>query len=320
MATAANPFLSRLGFAAGDRVAILHADDVGMCPATVPAFAELIAAGALSSGSLMVPCPAFPAAAALCRSQPQPPQMDLGVHLTLNSEWETYRWGPLTPAAGLRDGEGFFPRDREVVGEADPAALTAEVAAELAAQLDAALAAGVDVTHLDAHMFAALQPRLLSAYLALARERRLPALVWRPGPAMPTLAEGNAMAAAAEAWAAEGFPVADHVAYLPLGASAHWPSDHPADWRQKRWEEAKAIFDAFPPGLTHFLIHPACDDPELRGLARDWRARVADYELFRSGRPREYLRGLGVTVVGYREVREGLRGQGKNTDTRTDRD
>ena len=237
------------------------------------------------------------------------PQADLGVHLTLNSEWETYRWGPLSPAgprSGLRDGEGFFPREREAVGEADPEA----VAVELAAQLDAALAAGVDVTHLDAHMFAALQPRLLPAYLALARERRLPALAWRPGPATPSLAEGNAVAAAVEAWAAEGFPVADHVAYLPLGASAGWRSDHPADWRQKRWEEAKAIFDAFPPGLTHFLIHPACDDPELRGLARDWRARVADYELFRSGRPREYLRGLGVEVIGYRELRAGLKEHG----------
>lgn len=311
MATAANPFLSRLGFAAGDRVAILHADDVGMCPATVPAFARLIAEGNLSSGSLMVPCPAFSAAAALGRSHPD---IDLGVHLTLNSEWAAYRWGPLT-SAGPRDGEGFFPREREAVGEADPEA----VAAELAAQLDAALAAGVDVTHLDAHMFAALQPRLLPAYLALARERRLPALVWRPGPAQPALSEGDANRAAVAAWEAEGFPVADHVAYLPLGASAQWTSDDPADWREPRWAEAKAIFDAFPPGLTHFLIHPACDDPELRGLARDWRARVADYELFRSGRPREYLRGLGVEVIGYREVRAGL-GEGKNTDTRTDRD
>ena len=301
MATAANPVLSRLGFAAGDRVAILHADDVGMCPATVPAFAELIAAGALSSGSLMVPCPAFPEAAEFARGQPE---ADLGVHLTLNSEWAAYRWGPLTAAPGLRDGEGFFPREREAVEECDPA----EVAAELAAQLDAALAAGVDVTHLDAHMFAALQPRLLPTYLALARERRLPALVWRPGPAQPPLAEGEANAAAIAAWEAEGFPVADHAAYLPLGASASWTSDDPADWREPRWEEAKAIFDAFPPGLTHFLIHPACDAPELRALARDWRARVADYELFRSGRPREYLRAVGVEVIGYREVRAGLRG------------
>jgi chitin disaccharide deacetylase len=305
MATAANPFLTRLGFAAGDRVAILHADDVGMCPATLPAFAELIAEGALSSGSLMVPCPAFPQAAVFARSHPSHPQVDLGVHLTLNSEWATYRWGPLSPAgasSGLRDAEGFFPREREAVGEADPKA----VAAELAAQLDAALAAGFDITHLDAHMFAALQPRLLPTYLALARERRLPALVWRPGPALPALSKGDANAAAVAAWAAEGFPVADHVAYLPLGASAAWTSDDPSDWRQSRWEEAKAIFDAFPPGLTHFLIHPACDDPELRALARDWRARIADYELFRSGRPREYLRAVGVEVIGYREVRAGL--------------
>jgi predicted glycoside hydrolase/deacetylase ChbG (UPF0249 family) len=309
MAAAANPVLSRLGFAAGDRVAILHADDVGMCPATVPAFAELIAAGAISSGSLMAPCPSFPEAAAFCRARPQ---ADAGVHLTLNSEWETDRWRPLSPAppeSGLRDGEGCFPRQREAVGEGtDPVAVLAAVAAELAAQLDRALAAGVDVTHLDAHMFSALQPRLLPAYLALARRRRLPALVWRPGPAMPRMPEGNATAAAVEAWAAEGFPVADHVAFLPLGASAGWTSDRPADWREARWAEAKAVFDAFPPGLTHFLIHPARDEPPLRVLARDWRARVADYELFRGGRPRDYLRERGVTVIGYRELREGLGG------------
>jgi len=304
---AANPFLLRLGFASGDRVVILHADDVGMCPATVPAFAELISAGAISSGSLMVPGPAFRQAAAFCRSHPQ---ADAGVHLTLNSEWETYRWGPLSPAppaAGLRDGEGFFPRAREAVGAA---ASPAAAASELAAQLDCALAAGIDVTHLDAHMFSALQPRLLPGYLALARARRLPALVWRPGPATPRLPEGEAMAEQAEAWREEGFPVADHVAFLPLGVSVDWPSDRPADWLEARWAEARAIFDALPAGLTHFLIHPACDEPELRAIARDWRARVADYELFRGGRPGEYLRSCGVAVIGYRELRDALRSAG----------
>src|SRR4029077_8802796 len=231
MAAAANPVLSRLGFAAGDRVAILHADDVGMCPATVPAFAELIAAGAISSGSLMAPCPSFPEAAAWCRDHRQ---ADAGVHLTLNSEWEVDRWRPLSPApleSGLRDGEGCFPRDREAVGVG---AAPGSVAAERAPQLARALAAGVDVPPLAAHMFSALQPRLLPAYLALARERRLPALVWRPGVATPRLSEGSANAAAVEAWAAEGFPVADHVAFLPLGASAAWTSDRPADWREAR--------------------------------------------------------------------------------------
>jgi len=54
-----NPFLRRLGFSASDRVAIIHADDIGMCSATVPAFFELAAAGSVSAGSVMVPCPSF---------------------------------------------------------------------------------------------------------------------------------------------------------------------------------------------------------------------------------------------------------------------
>ena len=118
------------------RSIILHADDVGLCHATVAAFAELSEVGAVSSGSIMVPCPAFSAAAEHCRSHPL---VDAGVHLTLTSEWESLRWGPLTgrdAASGLLDGEGFFHRTREAVGElADPLAAAAEMEAQITAAL-----------------------------------------------------------------------------------------------------------------------------------------------------------------------------------------
>ncbi|HYU35031.1 MAG TPA: polysaccharide deacetylase family protein [Thermoanaerobaculia bacterium] len=274
------------------RSIILHADDVGLCHSTVAAFAELSEMGAVSSGSLMVPCPAFSAAAEYCRSRPL---VDAGMHLTLTSEWESLRWGPLAAAdaaSGLVDDEGFFHRTREAVGErADPAM----AAAEMRAQLAAALASGVDVTHVDSHMFAALHPRLLPGYLRLAREQGIPALLWRPGAVASRPEVGEAARAEVEVWAAAGLPVADHVASLPLGTLGD------------RWEQARAAFDALPPGLTHFILHPACDDPELRAVARDWPARVADYELFRSGRPAEYLRRQGIRVIGYRELRGSTR-------------
>jgi hypothetical protein len=98
-----NPVLRKLGFADDDRVVIIHADDIGMCQATMSAFADLVDFGLISSGAVMVPCPWFPQAAAYCR---QHPLVDLGVHLTLTSEWDGYRWGPVStrdPASGLID-------------------------------------------------------------------------------------------------------------------------------------------------------------------------------------------------------------------------
>jgi len=125
-----NPVLRHLGFAASDRVVVIHADDLGMCQATVPAFPDLLAAGLVSSGSVMVPCPGFPQTAALLRGYPA---ADVGLHVTLTSEWAGYRWGPLTtrdPATGLVDRDGYFPRDTETLWQhIDIAAASAEMQA-----------------------------------------------------------------------------------------------------------------------------------------------------------------------------------------------
>ena len=169
------------------RQVVVHQDDVGMCHGANVAFLELARRGIITSGSVMVPCPWFPEIAAAAAD----PALDLGVHLTLTSEKEHYRWGPLTgpaPGAGLTDGDGYLWRDvASVRRHADPAA----VATELRAQVERALAAGIDVTHLDAHMGTALAPEFCAAYLALGVEYRLPILLTRTlhayGPSVPHL-------------------------------------------------------------------------------------------------------------------------------------
>ena len=127
-----NPFLKKMGFADDDRVVIFHADDIGMCRSANVAYQELIEAGPLSSGSVMVPCPWFPAAADYCRRHPQ---ADMGVHLTLTCEWDGYRWGPLStgdPASGLLDDEGYFDRSTaEAQDHAQPEAVTLEIKAQV---------------------------------------------------------------------------------------------------------------------------------------------------------------------------------------------
>ncbi|UJP10076.1 ChbG/HpnK family deacetylase [Microbacterium sp. KUDC0406] len=141
------PLTDRLGLPPGTRAIILNADDFGMCRAANRAITGLLSDGHLDSATLMMPCAWAPAAAAFAASRTD---LDVGVHLVLTSEWSGYRWRPLTGIrSSLTDADGYFPR---TCLEVEQNATEEEVAAELAAQLEAALAAGIDVTHLDNHM------------------------------------------------------------------------------------------------------------------------------------------------------------------------
>jgi predicted glycoside hydrolase/deacetylase ChbG (UPF0249 family) len=287
-----NPLLRKLGFADTDRVAIIHADDVGMCQASAQAFAELDAFGLVTCGAVMVPCPWFPQVADYAR---QHPQVDLGLHLTLTSEWRTYRWGPVStrdPASGLLDSEGFFPhRSAEVQQSADPAA----AAQELRAQLQRARDFGIRLTHIDTHMGAVVHPKFLQTYIGMAVENRLPLMVLRMdehalrgmGLDEPTAQLGAQIIRQLEE---SGFPLLDVIYQMPL------------DKPDNRLDIAKAAFDALQPGITHFVIHPSVDTPELRAITPDWRGRVADYQTFLRDDLRAYLKQTGVQVIGYRHI------------------
>jgi hypothetical protein len=288
-----HPVLRALGFEQASRIVIIHADDVGMCEATVSAFVDLVSGGLVSSGSVMVPCPWFPQMAAYCRDHPS---LDVGVHLTLTSEWDTYRWGPIStrdPASGLLDEEGYFHRRQQQVAEhADVEA----VRVEMQAQLERAQQAGIDVTHLDAHMFAAFYPQFLPHYVQLGIENGLPTLLWRMDGTAGKPDDEAAIGASQliGQWAEQGLFVFDRIVWL-MGPP------------EERLERARAALDALPPGLTHFFIHPAKDTAELRAMAPDWRGRVADYEAFMSPALSDYIRRSGIRVITYKCLRDAMR-------------
>lgn len=282
-----NPVLRELGFAAQDRVVIVHADDVGMCGATIDAFFELYAGGLTSAGSVMVPCPWFPDVATRCRGRTD---LDLGVHLTLTSEWDGYRWGPISsrdPASGLLDEEGYFYRNQDRWGTIDP-----ELArCEITAQVDRAEAAGIDVTHVDTHMGAVLNSSLTDDYVRLGVARRTPVLVTRD-PAWIDAATEPKLAT----WEQQGVPIFDHIRVMPRSAPA---TDGLALTKQ--------LFDELPVGLTYLITHPARDTPELQAIAGDWPQRVAEFETLRDPELVRYVRALGVQVVGWRPFRDLMR-------------
>lgn len=296
---ASNPFLNKLGFAEDDRVVILHADDIGMCQSTVTAFEDLVDFGVLSSAAMMVPCPWFPAAAATAaRLNDRRP--DVGVHMTLTAEWTAYRWGAVStadPSTGLFDADGYFPHNTE---RSKPHAVAAAVDRELRAQIDRALAFGLDVTHIDSHMLTTFTPEYLPLYLGLALEYRLPAFALRRDQAQ-LRASGFDDTAAAELarvtrhFEERGLPLFDHVYCMAL------------DRHEERLAEATQALAECPPGLTHFIIHPVSDTPEIRAIAPDWRSRVADRALFVDEAWRAAVAASGVQVIGYRALRDALR-------------
>lgn len=295
-----NPILHTLGFSPSDRVVILHADDIGMCQATLSAYDDLLHAGLVSSAATMVPCPWFNGLAALAQRRAGDSRLDMGVHLTLTSEWRTYRWRPLTtrdPASGLLDGEGYCPaQSLPVFQRADLGA----VRAELMAQVQWALAAGIDVTHVDNHMLTLFHPRLLPVYIDVAQQFGLPPFLVHIPPAWQRNMGYNADDIAAaqlliDEAAAAGLPVFDFFAVLSL------------DEHENRLDEIRALLDELPAGLSTILFHPAADTPELRAIAPDWRCRVADYHLFTSDALRTLLAEAGVQVVGWRAIRDALR-------------
>lgn len=294
-----NPFLQKMGFEDDARLVIFHADDIGMCQATVGAYNDLLDFGLMSSAALMIPCGWFPAAAALAAAR----QADAGVHLTLTSELDVYRWGPISTrdtASGLLDAEGYFYRTTpDAQANGDPEAVWAEINA----QIDRALAAGLDVTHIDTHMGTMLRPnpRFVPLYLRAAIERRVPLMFVRMT-AQQIMAMGLDETLASAAQAAidlldeGGIPVLDHIYQLPLDVVA-----------EDRVDQVTAALREIPPGITHFIFHPAQDTPELRALTGDWRARVADYKAFTSQRLRDFVRDEGIQVIGYRVLRAALR-------------
>lgn len=286
--------LQALGLGRNERAIIVHADDIGMCQASVSAWMEMLDFGIVSSASVMVPCPWFSKVAALCRENPS---VDMGVHLTLTSEWRAYRWGPISTrdlACGLIDDDGcFFREPQEFLRRASAGAAVAE----MRAQIDLAIRSGIDVTHLDSHMFASIYPELLPAYIEMALDHELPCLAWKPeGPSFHfTQEDADEISAIVSAYENRNLTAIDHTFAI------HY--DNP----ENALAEIKRGIDSLKPGLTHYLIHPAKDTPELRAMCAHWRHRVADYEAFCNPEILQYIKESGVHLVGYRALREAQR-------------
>lgn len=266
----------RLGYGPDDRLVIVNCDGLGSCHAANVGVYEAVRQGIATSASLMVPCPWSRDAAARYRGE------DVGVQLTLNAEHDLYRWGPITHAPSLLDGDGGFPRTlRDLWDHAD----LDEARRELRAQVERAILWGFDVSHLGSHMGALqIKPEFFDIYIELGIDFGLPIRL----PNAPV--ERSAGFPFRKLAAAEGALFADHLVAVP------GPGSRP--------HIERAVHE-LRPGVTEIYVNPAVDTPELRALTPQWAAYVDDHDLVVADHSlRTMLERAGAHLIGYRALRD----------------
>ncbi|MEM1509686.1 MAG: ChbG/HpnK family deacetylase [Thermofilaceae archaeon] len=260
--------------------AIIHHDDLGMFKAQNDAFRDL----PFPTGSILSPSTWVPDLVV----NPKP-SADLGVHLTLNSEWTHCRIRPLTCGRSLKDPQGYLWRTTE---DAWRNVKAVEVEDELRAQVEHVLKLGIDVTHIDTHMGSVMRPDLAEIYVRLACYYKVPALIPDVTQYPQIQSEFRKQLEA----------ILDKTK-LPRFKLAGIP------YIQWRLEDRKRAFRDFlleaEPGVYH-VIHHACFRTDETGNLPDIDIREGDFTILKDPEIRELIEKRWELVT-YREVRNTLR-------------
>jgi len=239
----------------------------------------------------MVPCPWFSEIAGYAKKHPD---ADLGIHLTLTSEWKYYKWGPVAAkdkVSSLLNSNGFFYTDLDSLAvRAKPD----EVETELRSQIEKAIQAGVHPTHLDSHMGSIFfRKDFFKIYLKLAHEYHLPCLI-----------NVNAFKLV------YGVDVSDLITDKDVLTNVVYMVFPPGNI-ETRAAEYEKIFESLTSGLNCILLHAAFNDDEMKAITQDhpdygaaW--RQADYDFFTSDECKKALAANNIHLVTWKEVKDKL--------------
>jgi hypothetical protein len=287
-------YAERLGWPRGSRVVIFHIDDAGMSYDSNIGTIRALEKGVATSTSVMMPCPWVPQFAAYVQEHPQ---IDVGVHLTLNAEWKNYRWGPVAGRSvvpGLVDPQGYLWRGVEqTVSNGSPD----EFEAEIRAQLDKALAMGIQPTHLDSHMGTCFQLPFIERYVKLGIEKKIPVMIVG-GHLQHVGAEVGAfrpmlMILAATVWNA-GLPVLDDLVTQPTKAGEF----------EGRKRELMELLGTMKPGVTQIIVHCTAPTEVFQHISGSGPARQAELNLMLDPEVRSFIKDQGILLTTWRELKQ----------------
>lgn len=283
--SATKTLAERLGYSRDAKLLIVHADDLGMAHSINAATIKAFETGGVNSGSIMVPCPWLPEIAAYARANPN---ADLGLHLTLTSEWQLFRWGSVLPkdrVSSLFDANGYLYLTES---EAAKHINVKEAEAEIRAQIARAKLLGIQPTHLDSHMGTLYQTKeLFEVLIRVGRENKLPMRIAREqfnsSPYLNTLMGPDDV-------------VIDNVITIGPEVSA-------AEWKNYYLNAIKNL----PAGVSEMIVHLAYDDQEMKAIAfehpdwgSEWRQR--DFDFVTSKEFRDALKTHNVKLITWREL------------------
>lgn len=274
----------QLGYPADAKLLIIHADDLAVSHSQDRASFAALDRHAVSSASIMVPCPWLTEVAEYAKAHPD---ADLGLHLTLTSEWPSYRWGP---AASRNEVPGLLGPDGNLwpdVPFVTKHATAAEVEKEIRAQIERAVKVGIRPTHLDSHMATLFNPAYFPVYVKVAREYGLPFLAMRtPGAPASMLA------------LLKDTDILPDAIVMAAGVK-------PENWASYYLGVVRSL----KPGLTELIVHLAYDDAEMQAITEGhpaygsaWRQR--DFDVITSPEFQKALKDNQVTLIGWRQIKE----------------
>lgn len=296
----ANTWAEKLGWPAGKKVMILHADDIGMCPEANIAAEKMLTEGVIQSAAVMIPCPNAKEAITWAKEHPS---MDIGLHLTLTSEWQTYRWGTVTPAAEV---PGLLDEDHKMWHEVPQVvehASAEEVEKEIRSQIEQSIAWGYRPDHIDTHMGTLYaDPSYVKVFIKVAEEYGIPANII-------DISKPEVLAE----FKRQGYPLDDSVIKMvedyTLPKLDFFSSAPKADTYEEKIANFKALVNSMPSGLTEIIFHPSVLTDNLKTITNSWQQRAWEAEMFSDPDLIQFFKDQGIIFTNWPEIMERFKDQ-----------
>lgn len=283
----------KLGFPKGKKVIMLHADDIGMCKEANIAAIDYLQNDKIQSAAVMMPCEY---AADMIEWAKKNPQEDIGLHLTLTSEWKTYRWGPV---ASPQEVSGLLDPDKKLwhdVPEVVTHASAAEVEKEIRAQIDKSIALGYRPDHIDTHMGTLYgHPSYMKAFFTVAQEYGIPANVI-------DVSDPEVLAGFRKL----GYPITDEAVKLfeayTLPKLDYFSSAPEGSTYEEKIRNFKTLIQSLKPGLTEIIFHPSVETVNLKTITNSWQQRVWEAKMFSDPDLIKFFKDEGIVFTNWNEI------------------